>query len=320
MSSSEISSNDSNASAEPGSGLSFQAPLWKQIGKVSLLNPDLICPSLSANRSEAEYSTPEFHKLRELIEVNGGNIQPIQVRPLTGPAHAEFPLAEFEIVFGHRRHRACLELNIPVLTHIDDGSTDDDVLVRMTQENRERKALSAYETGLSYIHIMTIKGFLEQKQLADFLKIDSSGISEALTVANLPEEILKLFPSRLALSYHDGPPLARQWAKDKEETRRRIKMVQQLQKKATLVRPQIIGVLLGKGVEGGPIGPSNRDTYDVYVEDELVAVLSATAAGVTSVKFSSKKISDDDRQWIGAALEKMLSGAPFLSHLNVEPS
>ena len=205
-----------------------------------------------------------------------------------------------------------------MLTHIDDGSTDDDLLVRMTQENRERKALSAYETGLAYLAVMSSKGFSEQKQLAKFLKIDTSGICEALAVANLPEEILKLFPSRLSLSYHDGPLLARQWTKDKEEMRRRIKQVQQFQKKQPLAKPQIVCMLLGKGSEDGPIGPSNRQDHHVYLADELVAVVSATAAGMTSAKFSSKKFSNDDRKWIAAALEKMLAGAPFLSHLTLE--
>lgn len=318
MTSSEIESTDSNATTRAQERPAVEASSHTHVGKVLLLMPDLICPSASANRSEQEYATPEFRKLKELIAANGGNVQPIQARPLVSPAHAEFPLAEFEIVFGHRRHRACLELDVPVLAYIVDGSTDDDLLVRMTQENRERKSLSAYETGLFYIHVMAVKGFTEQKQLANFLKIDTSGICEALAVANLPDEILRLFPSRLALSYHDGAPLARQWANDEEETRRRIKQVQQLQKKIPLVKPQIVSVLLGKGGGGESVGSSSKESHEVYVEDEMVAVVSATTAGVTSVKFTSKKLSAEDRQWICTALGKTLSEAPFLSHLTLE--
>ena len=301
-------------SAEPESLQALELP---EIGKVLMLNPDLICPSASANRSEAEYSTAEFEKLKESVKANGGIVQPIQVRPLVGRGHAEFPLAQYEIIYGHRRHRACLDLNLSVLTHIDDASNDDDLLVRMTQENRERKALSAYETGLSYLDVMARKGISQQKQLAEFLKIDATGICEALAVANLPEEILELFPSRLALTYHDGPRLARRWAKDEEGTRRRVKIVRQMQRQAPLRKAQIVAILLGEVSDKDPIGPSNLESY-VYVEDALVGVVSSTATGLTSVKFTNKRLSNDDRSWLVQSLERMLADAPFLAPVSGE--
>jgi ParB family chromosome partitioning protein len=87
------------------------------VDKVLLLNPDLICPSVLKNRSESEYGTPEFKKLKELIAASGGNVQPIQARSPGRSRPSRVSACGIRNRFGHRRHRACLELNVPVLTY-----------------------------------------------------------------------------------------------------------------------------------------------------------------------------------------------------------
>ena len=48
MSSSEIPSQDSNAPGNAPKQAPCEPPMPEQVGKVVLLNPDLICPSASA--------------------------------------------------------------------------------------------------------------------------------------------------------------------------------------------------------------------------------------------------------------------------------
>ncbi|MBK7616962.1 MAG: ParB N-terminal domain-containing protein [Burkholderiales bacterium] len=69
-----------------------------------LLDPTLVASSKWANRAPESYSGLPYESLKRDIEECGGNVQPIKVR---GTAD------RYEIVFGHRRHRACLELGIP---------------------------------------------------------------------------------------------------------------------------------------------------------------------------------------------------------------
>lgn len=65
------------------------------------LDPATVVPSRWANRHDASFSTPDFIRFKADIEHAGGNVQPIVVRPLDADGQG------YEIVFGHRRHRAC---------------------------------------------------------------------------------------------------------------------------------------------------------------------------------------------------------------------
>lgn len=71
-----------------------------------------------------DWISQDYSALRASIEATGGNVQPIKVRPRLGSSAIECisrrsddPL---EIVFGHRRHRACAELGLPVLCIVED--------------------------------------------------------------------------------------------------------------------------------------------------------------------------------------------------------
>ena len=77
------------------------------------LDPQSVLPSRWANRHPDSFSTAEFARLKQDIELAGGNVQPISVRALSDQP------GKYEIVFGHRRHRACSELGIPVLATVD---------------------------------------------------------------------------------------------------------------------------------------------------------------------------------------------------------
>lgn len=72
------------------------------------IDPKLIIRSKWANRHDLSFTGPEFDGLKEDISAQGGNVQPIKVRHLMGETD------KYEIVFGHRRHQACLELGIEV--------------------------------------------------------------------------------------------------------------------------------------------------------------------------------------------------------------
>jgi ParB family chromosome partitioning protein len=101
------------------------------------LDPQTIVPSRWANRHPDSFSTAEFARLKQDIELVGGNVQPISVRPLIDQP------GKYEIVFGHRRHRACSDLGIAVLATIDTSAVSDhDLFSAMDRENRERADLS----------------------------------------------------------------------------------------------------------------------------------------------------------------------------------
>ena len=117
---------------------------WDGAKATRLLDPKVVTWSPWANRDPANFSGAEFVELKNEIASAGGNVQPIKVRALT--PGGEF---SYEIVFGHRRHRACLELGLPVLSVVDNlGEVE--LFVQMDRENRSRKNLSAWEQGMMY--------------------------------------------------------------------------------------------------------------------------------------------------------------------------
>ena len=173
------------------------------------LDPKLVRASKWANRSEASLASKEFESLKLEIEQSGGNVQPIKVRPLKGVA------GEFEIVFGHRRHRACLELGLPVLALIDDV-TDVDLFAQMDRENRQRADLRPFEQGLMYAKALDEGLFPSARKLSEALHVDLSNLGKSLSLARLPADVLNAFSSPLDIQLRWATDLTAALQKDPE--------------------------------------------------------------------------------------------------------
>lgn len=161
---------------------------------VKLIDADRIIPSKWANRDSRSYERQDFRVLKDEIAQAGGNVQPIKVRPLKGGED------RYEIVFGHRRHRACFELGLPVLAVVEEIS-DQELFKEMDRENRARADLAPWEQGVMYRRALSEQLFSSQDQLARELGVDPGNMSKALRLANLPESIVQAFASPLDLQY-----------------------------------------------------------------------------------------------------------------------
>lgn len=175
-----------------------------------------------ANRNEDEFNSPEFSKLRDEIRNAGGNTQPIKVRKiarvldgqagesegvLDGQAVKQGVPVEYEIVFGHRRHQACIESGLPVNAIISESMTDLELFEAMERENRGRKNLSAWEQGKMYQDALTKGLYPSARKLFDSLGVNDSDGTRAIQLAKLPLEVVKAFPTRLDLQYRWAKPL-----------------------------------------------------------------------------------------------------------------
>lgn len=177
------------------------------------IDPKLITASGWANRDESHFQTESFKRLKEEIASAGGNIQPIKVRRIPD-ARPGSP--SFEIVYGHRRHRACLELGIPVFGLVQQDMKDADLFIEMERENREREDLSAWEQGVMYMRALEQGLFPSAKQLAAAIDRDMSNISRAMALAKLPAEVVRAFGSPLNLQFRWATPLKDAHQRDPE--------------------------------------------------------------------------------------------------------
>jgi len=174
---------------------------WQGVLPSKQLDPRFVKPSKWANRHDKSFEGQEFSDLKAEIKSAGGNVQAIKVRPIAGTSPQEY-----EIVFGHRRHRACLELGLLVLATIE--SIDDKELFKeMDRENRLRADLRPYEQGLMYVRALDEGLFSSQRKLAEDLGLQSSNVSTAINIARLPKAVLEAFTSPLDIQYRWSAPL-----------------------------------------------------------------------------------------------------------------
>ena len=204
------------------------------------LDPNSVRASRWANRHEASFVTPEFAGLKSDIEQAGGNVQPVLVRRL--PSSPDAPSA-YELVFGHRRHRACLELGIPVLAIIWEGELNEhDLFAAMDRENREREDLSPYEQGTMYQQALDAGLFPSQRRLAEQLGVSHTWVRKALLVAQLPPPIIACFRSPLELNHRHAERLSAALESDSRGVLKRAEKLRGQGASASSVVERLLGL------------------------------------------------------------------------------
>lgn len=188
-------------------------------GSVRPIDPQLIIPSPWANRHPDSYMHQDFLDLKLQIATAGGNDVPIKVRPIPR-ASRQIASAAFEVVWGHRRHRACFELDVPVLAHVE-AVSDQQLVAQMHAENRSRQDLSAFERGRAYDQ-MIVGLYPSQVVLAKRLGVDVGDVSRLRFLGTLSPDILAIMQSPLDLAIHDADKLRPALAEHRDEVLRRV--------------------------------------------------------------------------------------------------
>jgi len=173
-------------------------------GEVVLqLDPKRVRPTAFKNRDDRSLSTADesFDNLK--IDIRAvGNRAPIEVRSLAG-----VPGFEYEIVSGHRRHAACLQLDeeiaggFRVRALIVDAAKDPVELVKgMHRENFLRENPSPYEYGMLYVAAMKAGVFQTQADLAQAVGSNPTSVSHHIQLVELPAEVLAAFGDPRSIS------------------------------------------------------------------------------------------------------------------------
>ncbi|MEO8219066.1 MAG: ParB/RepB/Spo0J family partition protein, partial [Acidobacteriota bacterium] len=181
------------------------------------LDPRRVRASRYANRHEASFSTAEFKDFKADLKESGGNLVPVKVRPIEAARPGE---PDFELIYGHRRHRAALEEGLP-LRAIVQAVDDKKLFVDMDRENRGRASLSVWEQGVMYLKALNDGLFGNQKVLAAELGLSEAVVSRAISIGSLPQEVVASFSAPVVLSYRMGLLLVDAVAKDSSGVMRR---------------------------------------------------------------------------------------------------
>ena len=206
----------------PGRGLRG-APLktWDGAQPTRALDASRVVPSRWANRHARSFEDGAFAALKAEIQAAGGNVQRDPGAAVAGQSGS----ADYEIVFGHRRHRACLELGLPVSAVIE-PMEDVALFVAMDRENRQRKDLSAWEQGMMYRRALD-EGLFPSMTFRWPIGWGwyAGNVSKALSLARLPVEVVGAFESPLDLPLSWAAALSEALQKDPEGVVRRASEV-----------------------------------------------------------------------------------------------
>lgn len=181
-------------------------------GEVVLkLDPKRIRASSLANRDTRSLSSEDEDFLRLKADIRAvGNRTPIEVRSLQNGGGFDY-----EIVSGHRRHAACLQLDeelggFHVRALLVDAAKDPVELVKgMHRENFLRSDPSPFEYGMLYAAAMRAGVFATQADLAQAVGSNPTSVSHHIQLVELPGEVLAAFRDPRAISLRWVKDLAR---------------------------------------------------------------------------------------------------------------
>jgi ParB family chromosome partitioning protein len=217
------------------------------------INPKLIKASKFANRLDESFTLKEFEEFRTEISSTGGNVQPIKVRSVRNDDKSD--PGGYEIIFGHRRHRACLDLGLDVAAIVEDVD-DRAMFIEMEHENRQRKNLRPFEQGVMYAKALDAGLFPTVRKMAFELGVSPGSLSMSLALARLPPEILNAFSSPLDLQFR--------WAKDLQDLAEKnmgqvLKRVEQLKVNSRRLRAvDVYRFLIDGDVDVSANSPSTK--------------------------------------------------------------
>jgi ParB family transcriptional regulator, chromosome partitioning protein len=143
-----------------------------------------------------------------------GQLIPALARPVK-----DHPEIHFELIYGARRLFIARHINAEILLDVR-PLTDQEALVAMDIENRQRRDISAYERGRSYARWLRCGLFSSQEELARKLKNSPASVSRLLKVACLPAVVVSAFADATTIRESWGVALAD--AIEQADNRRRI--------------------------------------------------------------------------------------------------
>ena len=217
-----------------------------------------------AVRDDSHWKDRSFQMLVRAIKRRGQNDEPIVVRPI------KFDPDSYEIVEGHRRHRACEELGLTVRAIVRDDR-DIEVVRGMLAHDRHVAKMSPLEKGRLINLAFRTFGWQSDREAEAELGLGYSQIAKLRKLAQLPIEVVKAFPSLSCINTNWGARLAQAVARDERAVVNRATAIER--DRGSMSAEDVLEVL-DEAAPGGD-GPRKRRVR-FEVSGELVAEMVVT--------------------------------------------
>lgn len=259
------------------------------------LDPTCVVASRWSNRHPDSFQNSDFLRLKQDIEAAGGNVQPISVRPLSDQP------GRYEIVFGHRRHRACTELGLPVLAMVDQSNVSDhELFSAMDRENRERADLSPYEQGAMYRRALDEKLYPSNRRLAEALGVSHTWVANVLAVADLPPPVVECFRTPIEIQHRHAKLIASAFEQDRKGVLRRAEKLRSQPKR--LSPAAVVEALTGRSE-----APKARMPSPLEAGGRTVGKWFKDEAGNVTIQLSPGAVTDDKLAAVLRSISRVIS-------------
>jgi len=151
-------------------------------GIMKLLNLKIDKIVTNSNQPRKYFDNEKMSELKDSIK-NSGLLQPITVRKISN--------GKYEIVAGERRYRACRELGMKSIPVIEMNVGDARGYELSVLENIQRENLNPIEEAESYLMLMEVYGYTQEK-LSEKLGKTRSSVSNKMRILKLPASVKEM--------------------------------------------------------------------------------------------------------------------------------
>ena len=149
---------------------------------MKLLNLKIDKIVTNSNQPRKYFDNEKMSELKDSIK-NSGLLQPITVRKISN--------GKYEIVAGERRYRACRELGMENIPVIEMNVGDARGYELSVLENIQRENLNPIEEAESYLMLMEVYGYTQEK-LSEKLGKTRSSVSNKMRILKLPASVKEM--------------------------------------------------------------------------------------------------------------------------------
>ena len=149
---------------------------------MKLLNLKIDKIVTNSNQPRKYFDNGKMSELKDSIK-NSGLLQPITVRKISN--------GKYEIVAGERRYRACRELGMESIPVIEMNVGDARGYELSVLENIQRENLNPIEEAESYLMLMEVYGYTQEK-LSEKLGKTRSSVSNKMRILKLPVSVKEM--------------------------------------------------------------------------------------------------------------------------------
>ncbi len=281
-----------------GAYFKTQSGIGFQENELVFVDPNECEPWEYANRSEDEMGNMD--ELIRSIKENS-QLQPVLVR--THPSSHDG--VKYQIIFGRRRHAACLALGIKLLVIKKDSLSLQEAILCQDAENKFRKDVSNYSNAVLYKKLLTTKAFKTEKELAEKFGFSTSTLNDLMMYTKIPNEILTQIPDIHQLPIYMAIKIVRAITEDSSKLPRLIEIAPEIGKSVNT--PSKLELLL---VDGNKKQNVSRRTNLIHSEDgRKLFAFKVDHKGVPSLVFNKELLEIVNFYEICQKVELLVSNA-----------